>query len=172
MAVQARPWEISYMPADPGKKAEAETRARALYRRLMALARPAALSSNNKWTEQAGVSTSFFTNMQGGTKPASEPSIGNLRRVLEAAGTTIPEFFAEEAEGRLVPAPTRQALETAIRNAWPSMPRDPGKRPGFLAEVVLRELALPSDRPSSRPDADASAEPADAAVPPPRAATS
>lgn len=148
MAVRAMSWDISHMVVRPEKKAESEKRAKEIYRRLMAMHPLDPPMSNNAWAGKAGVNTSFFTNLGAGKKPASEPSIGNLRAVLEAAGSSIPEFFLKEARGRLVRAPSAQALESAIRDALPGLPRSADTRPGYLAEVVLNVLGLPSNRPA------------------------
>lgn len=86
-----------------------------IYDRLMALRRPANLT-NNQWARKAGVSTSFFTNMKNG----SDPSVGRLRLVLGVVGSSIPEFFADEAQGRLVPKPTEKDLQGATRSALSS----------------------------------------------------
>lgn len=136
-------WDIFPMASNPEKKAAAERRAKALYTRLMKLDRPDPSFSNNAWTEKAGVSSSFFTNLQGNKKPASEPTVGNLRMVLEAVGVSLPEFFAHEAQGKLVEAPSRRALEEALVDALPRMPKRQAERAPFLAEAVLGVLALP-----------------------------
>lgn len=168
MAGGRRRWDIFPMASNSDKKAAAELRARALHARLMALPRPREDYSNNDWTAEAGVSTSFFTNMQGRSKPASEPSVGNLRLVLEAVGSTLPEFFADEAQGRLIARPTRQELEQAIADALPGLPKQADKRPGYLAEAVLNVLALPKSRPATAESGDrpAADDPATAAPPP------
>lgn len=139
-------WNMAVMAGNKRstKKAESEERAKALYLRLMDLPRSDDILSNNKWTAKAGVSTSFFTNLQGKPdKAASEPSVGNLRLILEAAGTSIPEFFSSEAQGRLVPAPTRQALEQAFADAWDGVAGSKDKRIAYLAGTVLQLLGLP-----------------------------
>lgn len=129
------------MAANPEKKAEAERRAREIYERLMSI-RPEGLS-NNQWTAKAGVSTSFFTNMQGTTKAASEPSIGNLRAVLKVAGSTLPEFFLDDAEGRLMRRPTRLELERALDDILDEVAFVPPNRQAlFVAQAVLAALGL------------------------------
>jgi len=155
--------------ANPKKKAAAEARAKAIYARLMRLKQPA--MSNNDWTKKAGVSTSFFTNMQGIKKAASEPSIGNLRLVLEAAGSSLPEFFIAEAKGRVVPTPTRPALIEAFREALPQLPRSADTRAEYLAEVVERILVLPSDLIAMPANEDDPEEAARGEVSPPGAPT-
>lgn len=158
------------MAANPGKKLEAEKRAKVLYKRLMALPLNPPMS-NNDWTKKAGVSTSFFTNLQGNKKRASEPSIGNLRLVLEAAGTTVPEFFIHEAEGRLIQRPSKQALAQAIRDAMPGLPHSASKRPEYLAQAVLDVLALPAVLEPTVRASGGRAEPGPEAGSPPLAAT-
>ena len=149
------PWDIFPMAANPGKKAAAEASAKEMYRRLLALRDEVQPSmSNNKWTSEAGVSTSFFTNMQGESKAASEPSISNLRAVLSVLGISLPEFFAQEAQGRLVHAPNEQALIHAFSDALPDLPRNAGARAAYLASTVQRLLELPESRPSRRGDSD------------------
>jgi len=142
-------WNIPAMASKPGKKADSEKRAKVIYQRLMDLPRDESFASNNNWTKKAGVSTSFFTNLQGTKKPASEPSIGNLRAVLEAAGSSIPEFFLHEAKHRLARAPTRQAIEQALLDAWDEAPPEQERRIAYLASTVLRLLELPADQPAS-----------------------
>lgn len=159
------------MATNPEKKAAAETRAKALYRRLMKLERPYPDFSNNIWTEKAGVSSSFFTNLQGNKKPASEPSVGNLRLVLEAVGVSLPEFFVEEARGQLIRPPSRQALEQALSDALPKMPKKAEERAPFLAEAVLGVLALPADRPAKKANAVTEAEAGSEEAAPLRAAS-
>lgn len=157
------------MAANNDKKADAERRAKALYERLMQI-RPEGLS-NNQWTAKAGVSTSFFTNMQGRNKPASEPSIGNLRLVLKAIGMTLPEFFLDEAPGQYVRLPTKRALERVLAEALDELPSQPDRHPEYVAEAVLRVLA-PLGRRDSNEDGDSIEAEADrAADAPTRAAT-
>lgn len=147
MAALPVPWNIFPMASNPEKKAEAEKRAQEICRRLLALRDEREPNlSNNDWTKRAGVSTSFFTNMQGKRKPASEPSIGNLRAVLEAIGSSLPEFFAGEAEGRLVHPPTQPALEQALADAWDELPRQQVARVAYLASTVRKLLELPERR--------------------------
>ena len=92
----------------PGKKQRAESSARAIAARLEAMGLPPAFRSERQWIGAAGVSSSFFTNLRGSdNKPPSDPSIGNLRLILEAGGSSLPEFFLDEAKGRVVRPPTR-----------------------------------------------------------------
>lgn len=132
-------WDISHGMTEGEKRRAAAERARAIYDRLMQLPRPSNMS-NNEWTRQAGVNTSFFTNVRNG----SEPSIGNLRAVLEAVGVSLPEFFLPEAHGRLVKALNSQELKLALLDALPGLPRTPERRAEYIAEVVADVLALPS----------------------------
>lgn len=119
-------------------------RARTIYDRLMALPRDKDLS-NNEWTRRAKVNTSFFTNLKNG----SEPSVGNLRAILTVVGVSLPEFFVNEAEGRLVKTPTAEQLEAAIGAVLPGLPRNPDKRAQYLAEAVQSVLELPVGTPSN-----------------------
>lgn len=112
-------------------------RAAAIYNRLMALPRPEGMS-NNEWAKKAGVNTSFFTNLRKG----SEPSVGNLRAVLKAVNVSLPEFFAHEANGRLISRPTQEQLEAALRAVMPGLPRNPDRRVEYLAEALSAVLAL------------------------------
>lgn len=132
-------WDIPGMAARAGKKKDAERRAQAMYGRLMAL-KPDDLSER-QWLIQAGVSSSFFTNLKAG----SEPSVGNLRLVLEAIGLTLPEFFAAEAKGRLAEVPSEQALASLIDRLLPRLPSvEPDKRSEFLASTLLGVFGLPA----------------------------
>lgn len=119
-------------------------RARALYERLMALPRDKDLS-NNEWTRRAKVNTSFFTNLKNG----SEPSVGNLRAILEVVGVSLPEFFLDEAQGRLAKTPTVAQLAAAIEAVLPGLPRNLDKRAQYLAEAVQSVLELPVGTPSN-----------------------
>lgn len=119
-------------------KSEASQRARAIYERLMILSRDVDLS-NNEWAKKAGVNTSFFTNLKNG----SEPSVGNLRAVLNAIDVTLPEFFVDEAFGRLSRIPSTEELNQAIADALPGLPKSQDKRARYLAEVVLAYLRTP-----------------------------
>jgi len=121
-------------------RAEAAQRASELYEKLMALPRPTGMS-NNEWAQKAGVNTSFFVNVRKG----SEPSIGNLRKVLEAVDVSLPEFFADEADGRLVRKPSAQELTAALGQALPEIPKRADRRAAFLADAVLHVLGLPQD---------------------------
>jgi len=64
--------------------------------------RPGAMSFN-EWARQAGVSTSFFTNLKNG----SDPSVNNLRQVLAVIGCKLSQFFAaiEDDTGQETPRP-------------------------------------------------------------------
>lgn len=126
------------MPPHDVKRAAATRRAKEIYERLMALPRPEQLS-NNEWAARAGVNTSFFTNLRRG----SEPSVGNLRSVLEVVGISLPEFFLFEAQGRLVPAPAHEDLIEAFLLALPGLPRRQDRRAEYLSQVVQDVLALP-----------------------------
>lgn len=172
MAGGTRRWDMSQaMASNPDKKAAAEKRAVAIYRGLMALPRPSDIASNNAWTEKAGVSSSFFTNMQGIAKAASEPSIGNLRAVLEAAGSSLPEFFLHEAQGRVVRRPSEQEIALAIAEAWDELPKKQSERPGYLAKAVRDILALPPSLPATRASEDRLSEDGPEEAAPRRSAT-
>lgn len=139
------------MAVTPEKKAQIEREAQAICRRLLALRdqlKPEL--SGNDWTKAAAVSTSFFTNMQGSDKKsASEPGVIKLRDVLSVLDVSLSEFFLHESRGRVVRAPTRQALEQAFADALPDLPRNAGARASYLASTVQRLLGLPEDRPAT-----------------------
>lgn len=150
-------WDIYGMADKAAKKRESEMRARAIHRRLMAMPRPGEMS-NNDLAKKAGVNTSFFSQLKGNEKKVpSEPSVGNLRLVLEALGSSIPEFFLHEARGRLVPVPSQQALERAFSEALSALPAKAEDRPRYLAEVVRDILALPTGQIARLSDAETSA---------------
>jgi hypothetical protein len=137
------PWDIRCMAANPARKAESERSALRIVRRLLQL-NP--FDSEAKWCKAAGVSSSFFSNLRGTpTKGPSDPSVGKLRAMLEAAGVTLSEFFAEEAQGRMTLMPTKPTLEQVIAAALPGRPRQEDRLPEYLAEIVLELLALPPD---------------------------
>lgn len=107
--------------------------------------------SVRQWLLAAGVSSSFISNLRGTpTKAPADPSVSSLRTVLSAGNITLPEFFLDEARGRVIQAPTKQALEEALADAMPQLPRRVEDRPSYLAQVVLDALALPADRPATR----------------------
>ncbi|MGI4877559.1 MAG: hypothetical protein ACRYG4_08745, partial [Janthinobacterium lividum] len=76
-------------------------------------------------------------------KPPSEPSVGNLRSLLEYVKVSIPEFFLDEAQGRLIRKPSRRSLEETIEIALKSQPRSADKRASYLAAVIEETLELP-----------------------------
>ena len=160
------------MTARPDKKNLAEASARAIAERFRRLGLPERFRSERQWVEAAGVSSSFFTNLRGNeTKPPSDPSVGNLRRVLDAGGTSLPEFFADEASGRVVRPPTRQELEEAFREALDDLPARKERRAEYLASVVERLLRLPESRSASAAGGNESAAAAPEAAAPARRAT-
>jgi hypothetical protein len=160
------------MAARSDKKNLAEASARGIAARFRALGLPERFRSERQWVEKAGVSSSFFTNLRGSeTKAPSDPSVGNLRLVLEAGGSSIPEFFADEAQGRLVSPPTRPELEAALRDALDALPARKERRAEYLASVVESLLRLPRNRPASRGGAAADAAGDREAAAPARRAT-
>lgn len=139
------------------KKAASKASALDIYRRLMALKEATGDGrSNNKWATEAGVNTSFFTNIGAGTKEPSDPAVNNLRLILDAINSSLPEFFLHEAQGRVVAAPTRQALEKAFVEALPDLPRNADARASYLASTVLQLLGLPENRPAKFDKSDGS----------------
>jgi hypothetical protein len=136
-------WDISNMAGKEQKKLEAEARAREIANRLERI-RPQGLT-DRQWCLRAGVSPSFFSNLKGtASKRPSEPSVGNLRAMLCAAKTTLPDFFADEAEGRSAVLPTAEELELRIRELLPTMPWDPDKFARMLAQGLSLALGLPA----------------------------
>ena len=147
MATQRLPWDMAGM-AKVDKKERARKSALHIADKLERLdhGHPSA----RQWLIAAGVSGSFLTNMRGTpTKAPADPSVDQLRRVLHAANLTLPEFFLDEARGRVVRVPTKQALEEALVDAFPQMPRRAEDRSSYLAQVVLDALGLPADRPAT-----------------------
>jgi hypothetical protein len=142
------------MVARSDKKDLAEASARGIAERFRRNGIPERFRSERQWVEASGVSSSFFTNLRGSeSKAPSDPSVGNLRLVLEAGGSSIPEFFLEEAQGRLVRPPTRSELEAAFRDALDDLPARRERRAEYLASVVESLLRLPQSRRAS-PDAE------------------
>ncbi len=122
-----------------------------LYAQLMRI-KPAGLTER-QWTIKAGVSPSFFVNLRGSaTKPPSEPTIGNLRAVVEATGVSLLDFFALEASVRMVP--TKQALEKALSEVLDRLPNEPEDRLAYLATNLSGALALPESYASSEETPD------------------
>jgi transcriptional regulator with XRE-family HTH domain len=143
IAPVALPWDMRCMAANPARKADSERSALRIARRLLQL-NP--FDSEAKWCKAAGVSMSFFSNLRGTpTKGPSDPSVGKLRAMLEAAGVTLAEFFAEESQGRVTLLPTKPTLEQVIAAALPGRPRQEDRLPEYLAEIVLELLSLPPD---------------------------
>jgi hypothetical protein len=160
------------MAARSDKKDLAEASAKKIAERFRKHGLPERFRSERQWVEASGVSSSFFTNLRGSeTKAPSDPSIGNLRLVLEAGGSSIPEFFADEARGKLVASPTRQELEEAFRDALDALPARKERRAEYLASVVEQLLRLPKNRSSSQDAADAPARADHKAAAPARRAT-
>lgn len=153
------------MASREGKREEAARRARVLYARLLRI-KPADLTER-QWTIRAGVSSSFFTNMAKG----SEPSIGNLRLVLDEIGVSLPEFFVHEAEGKLLPAPNEQELADALRRVLPGLPKSLDRRAEYLAATVSDVLGLPARMRSNPANGNSPDEDDPEAGAPPRAAT-
>lgn len=143
LATRKGAWDTSDVLTKEEKRAEQEASARDIAKRLRQLDVPAALrDSNNEWCRRAGVNTSFFTALNKG----SDPSVNNLRRILRAAGSSLPEFFLHEASRDLARRPTKQELENALLEAFDGpIPKSPGRRAEYLAEVVERLLELPAD---------------------------
>jgi hypothetical protein len=163
----ALPWDMLRMAARDGKKESAQKSALAIAAKLARLEHQ--FPSEAQWCKHAGVSSSFFSNLRGTpTKPPSDPSVDSLRSVLRSVNFTLPEMFADEARDRLVPAPTEQAIEQALRDALPDMPRSPERRAEYLASVVLTLLGLPQGRPATEATEPESERVEDA---PPRVAT-
>ncbi len=161
------------MTVKPGKQERSQASARRIAEGLKRMGLPEPYDSERQWIQAAGVSASFFTNLRGSAaKPPSDPSVGNLRRMLEVAGSSLPEFFLEEAKGRVMRPPTRQAIEAAIADALEELPaRGRERRVEYLAATVERLLGLPKSRRASRPTAGPRAAGARAAAAPPRRAT-
>lgn len=152
IAVRHRPrLSLAEMTDRGSKKEESEKRARILYARLLRL-KPRDLSER-QWTIKAGVSSSFFTNLR---DKAAEPSVGNLRAVLEAVGSSLPEFFAAESGGRLYAVPSEQELETVFDAVLPGLPAERDRQAAYLASSVAGVLGL---HPSVRANKSSAATP-------------
>jgi hypothetical protein len=152
MARYKRLWDIPYMASRPDKKESAQRSALTIAERLEDV-KPSDLSER-QWTQKAGVSPSFFSNLRGTpTKPPSDPSVDQLRQVLRVVRVSLAEFFLPEADGALARAPSRRAVEQAIADALPSLPSKAADRARYLAEVVAGVLALPSGL-QATPDAE------------------
>lgn len=145
LALRRPAWDIPNMAASNDKKAESQNSATAIAARLAKLQPPDL--SERQWCDRAGVSASFFSNLRGTpTKPPSDPSVVNLKKVLSVVGVTLAEFFSPESAGRVAAVPTRRDLEQAFEDALPSLPKK--GRAEFLASVVRDVLALPGGRPA------------------------
>lgn len=135
-------WDIPNMASNPDRKQNAQRSALDIADRLAALKGEL---SERQWTIAADVSPSFFSNLRGTpTKPPSDPSVDQLRKVLRARNITLPEFFLSEAQGRVVRMPTRQAAEKAIYDALKGMPPKKADQPRYLLQAVQELLRLPA----------------------------
>lgn len=156
MATRGLPWDTAGM-ARADKKERAAQSALRIADKLNGVDH--GHPSVRQWLMAAGVSNSFLTNMRGTpTKGPADPSVDQLRQVLKMANLSLPEFFLEEGRGRVIQAPTKQALEEALADAMPQLPRRVEDRPSYLAQVVLDALALPADRPATHGSAEPKAE--------------
>jgi len=125
------------------KKASAQLSALTIAARLAQNPHPI---SERQWTKDAEVSPSFFSNLRGTpTKPPSDPSVDQLRKMLSVRGLNLAEFFLEEARGKLVRVPTKQALEQALADVWEGLPKGRDRQIAYVAENVLRALQLPEN---------------------------
>lgn len=141
MASTAGVWDISNMVERTDKQESARLSALTIAARLAQAPHPI---SERQWTIDAGVSPSFFSNLRGTpTKPPSDPSVDQLRRVLRVRGMNLAEFFLPEAHGRLSRVPTKRELEQALADVWEGLPKDKNRRIAFVAESVLLALGLP-----------------------------
>ena len=149
------------------KKSMAEARATEIANRLERI-RPQGLT-DRQWCLRAGVSPSFFANLKGtASKRPSEPSVGNLRSMLRVVNTTLPDFFADEAEGRSAVLPTAEELELHIRELLPRMPWDPDKFARMLAQGLSLAIGLPAAHattPANPDPTDPEEQPEDAQAP-------
>lgn len=104
---------------------------------LLAGAKPADLSER-QWCLKAGVSTSFFTDIRKGTVP----SIDKVERMANAAGQSLAEFVTGASPERV----SEQELRRAILDAFPLPSVPPEQQASYLADIVLKILALPPSR--------------------------
>lgn len=143
IAVGTVPWDIRGMAVTSDKKESAQQSALTIAERLAQNPHPI---SERQWTKEAEVSPSFFSNLRGTpTKPPSDPSIDQLRKILRVRGISLSEFFLPEAHGALAKAPTKQALEQALADVWEGLPKGKSRQITFVAESVLRALGLPEN---------------------------
>lgn len=148
-------WDTQRMAAKFDKQESARASALDIARRLAAMPHP---DSERQWTIDAGVSSSFFSNLRGTpTKAPADPSVALLRQMLKVRGVTLPEFFADEAGSKLLPIALQRGLERAFEQALSALPEREEDRPRYLATVVQGLLALPSTRPATADDADGQA---------------
>lgn len=162
-------WDIPNMASNPDRKENAQRSALEIADRLLGLKGDV---SERQWTIEAEVSPSFFSNLRGTpTKPPSDPSVDQLRRVLRARDVTLPEFFFPEAQGRLARMPTRQVAEKAIADALKEMPAKKADQPRYLLQAVQALLRLPATLPPTQDGEDHQAEADPEEATPPRSAT-
>lgn len=141
------------MAAKANKKALSEARAIALAERLVAL-KPDDLSER-QWCIKAGLSTSFFSNLRGTpTKRPSEPSIGNLQDILEAAGSSLVEFYGAPLPSPWLPKP--ETLNEMLTGAAHTAPEILSTPDGILAlsHALFGSLELLAEMPSKEDSED------------------
>lgn len=137
------------------KKASAQLSALTIAARLAQNPHPI---SERQWTKDAEVSPSFFSNLRGTpTKPPSDPSVDQLRKVLSVRGLSLAEFFLAESRGKLARVPTKQALERALADVWEGLPKGRDRQIAYVAENVLRALQLPENE-AAKLDAELSGD--------------
>lgn len=162
-------WDMPVMATRPDKKESAQ---RSALKIAEWLGKIGGAMSERQWTKEAKVSPSFFSNLRGTpTKPPSDPSVDQLRQVLNVQDVTLPEFFLPEGKGRIVRAPTKQAVEQAFEDALKRLPSKAADRPRYLAEAVAGVLGLPEGLPAIESGEDHSAEGDQEEAAPPRVAT-
>jgi len=166
IALAGECWDISNMTAQDEKRKSAQRSALWIAAQLETIREPL---TERQWTIEAGVSPSFFSNLRGTpTKPPSDPSVDQLRRVLKVRHLTLSEFFIPEARGRVTGRHSQEDLERVFDEALAGLPKKQSARAPYLAQVVVELLALPPAFPA-RPDNVyylKEAEPEEADLPP------
>lgn len=152
-------WKYAGMAKQP-PQAGIGARIDAMLRRI----KPPQLSER-AWLIEAGVNTSFFTDLR--TK-GSVPSIDKVERLARVAGLSLAEFVSGDDPGGAVSA---AQLQHAIADAFPLPPLPTDRQAAYLADIVLELLGLPPTAPTSPASAAIAGKAGRAKAAPARAST-
>ena len=96
---------------------------------------------------QAALAPATCGLIEGDVRAQTERVLKNISAVLEAAGSSLPEFFLDQAGGRVIPRPNRRAVEEALRDALDDLPARKDRRVEYLMTTFAPLLQLPEGPP-------------------------